>query len=963
MQHYEIEFPRLDKQKTDAKGWIVGCCPIHKDKNPSFTYDPVTGNWKCFSHCGGGNYKKFLEQYDPAKLDDLKNKNKKSYKKKAPPKPKLQNPPIKESYITKCQEQLNKPAARHLFEIRGITRDTLDRYQIGWDTEAQRNTIPIRDERGKIGNVRMYNGRKGRWRMMPYTQTVKGKQYTYGSPVRLYGLDELVNYDGDQIIICEGEWDRLILQQYGFQAVTSTNGCETFQPEWVRYFKDKDVVIIFDSDGPGQQAAKSRMLPMFEGTGIKSIKNILLPLAGTKKEKDITDYFHLKAKAPEDLRRLINTTAAHVYEGDSEGAKEPIIVLDSFTEIEKEEYVHKRIQCEIVISGETSESYYAVDGFRVSYCKMLDNSKCSECIKPIAIPPNSREYIGSCMSTDSQVLGMLRNYCCVRNSKPTIEITSQVTVKEFFCHQAVKRSKSGIKKQELLEKKCYFISSNHVPPGAYLATGYAKPHPKTQVITFLIEELIAQEDDYQSFTVEKELKHLQAYKQFTFNEIVKDLTNNVTNIYQRDELLVTVLLTFFSPLWFYFNGDQIRGWILSIIIGDSGLGKTQTYNRISDYIGAGDFFSCLTGSRTGLSYALVDHPNRGWQVKVGRYPANTGKLLAVDEVQHLEVTDLQSISKAMDEGFLQIDRVKSKGYDTMTRLLMLCNPKYDRVMDECMYGCEALKTIFPPTILRRVDLAVFANSGDIIDYSIMNKKNTKSPEISPEMLRAAVFWTWNLTSDRIRFEESAEDLCLTMAAKMSKEFGGGTEIPLLAPSDSRYNLARISTAFACMLMSTDDDFNILTVKTEHVECAVKFIGGVYRHPSCSLDKYSEIVKLKTHILDYDKLAKAFLRKAEASKHSAPENKNFFVKIIYQLKINPLIRRDDLKDFVGCTKDTVSSNVSFLKTANLIKTGRDGYKKQPKFVKFLREFERDNPKFFDGVDDISFDDDDPDAGMF
>ena len=55
------------------------------------------------------------------------------------------------------------------------------------------------------------------------------------------------------------------------------------------------------------------------------------------------------------------------------------------------------------------------------------------------------------------------------------------------------------KKQELVEKRVYFLSSEHPKPGNYRAVGWVKSHPKTQQITMLIEFLEALEDDFQAF--------------------------------------------------------------------------------------------------------------------------------------------------------------------------------------------------------------------------------------------------------------------------------------------------------------------------------------------------------------------------------------------------------------------------------------------------------------------------------
>jgi DNA primase len=49
----------------------------------------------------------------------------------------------------------------------------------------------------------------------------------------LYGWENLVSKPS-QIIICEGEFDRLVLEANGFNAVTSTGGAKTFRHEWVK---------------------------------------------------------------------------------------------------------------------------------------------------------------------------------------------------------------------------------------------------------------------------------------------------------------------------------------------------------------------------------------------------------------------------------------------------------------------------------------------------------------------------------------------------------------------------------------------------------------------------------------------------------------------------------------------------------------------------------------------------------
>jgi len=952
---FSILYEDLAEQRPVSDGWVTSLCPFHEDQTPSFAFNKETGQWCCFAGCGKGSPFDYLMHASGKSFKDALLELGDRVGVPRPFKDKSAKPPIRESLVNQWVKNLwaNDEVCRWLREKRGLSDTILKKYEIGWDPKRQRNTIPIRDDRGNVVNVRLYNAKKDP-KIINYTEG----RYKYGSPARLYGLDELVQYKGKQIIICEGEWDRLVLQQEGFMAVTGTHGAGVFRPEWITRFKDKDVVVLYDCDHEGQVAVKNVVLRALKTSGAGSIKNVVLPLKGEKSDKDVTDYLHKRGLSAADLQKLIDDTPDHSFEEDDQ--PEEILNLESFTEIERKDLIDKKVVCEITVCGETSEAFHAVEKFRVVFCPKLKKGECFECVEPIVIARGAQEYIGSCMTTNVQLKAMLREYACQYGQRPAIDILQRTTVKEFFCHQKVNRitqtrDESGNivqmidgKKQELMEKRVYYLSSDHPKPGSYRAVGWVKSHPKTQQVTFLIESMEALEDDFESFRAEENVRHLRAFQSLTWPEILEDLTENVTRVYEREEILVSVLLTYCSPRWVPFNDEIIRGWLVTVIIGDSGSGKTQTHQRIAEFIGVGDCFSGLTGSRTGLAYALVEHRQKGWQVRIGRYPANSRKILTVDEAQHLPDWDLRTISKAMEEGFLQIDRVQSQGYESQTRLIMIANPKKDLVMDNFSFGCESLTTILPPTIIRRTDVAVFANSGDLTDLSFINRRRVEGRErkISPEMLRAVVYWVWNLSPEQIIFTSDAEDDCLSRAKDMSKVYGFAVDVPLITLSDCRNNLARVATAFAALLVSADESFSRLVVEPKHVRMAETYLSRIYSHDNCSLDDYSDICRASSQLLDYDQIEAAFINKRAKAKHAGIEQADFFPRMIAILRVTKVIRRDDLAEQAGCQLDTVKRLVRFLKRFNLLDTTRDGYVKKPKFNKFLRRFTRNHPDFFE-----------------
>lgn len=793
------------------------------------------------------------------------------------------------------------------------------------------------------------------------------------SPARLYGVDELVKYDGGQVAISEGEFDRLLLQQEGFMAVTGTHGCSTFRPEWVQAFAGKDVVVIYDCDAEGQAAVNKIILKAFKEAvtsgKVCSIKNVVFPLKGDKEDKDVTDYFHKRGFTGADLQKLIDETPVHVYEAEPE--PEEVIKLNSFTEIEKKEYIDKKVQVEITVCGETSEAFHAVEKFRVSYCPKLKKGGCFDCIEAIKVPHSNQEYIGSCMSTNVQLIAMLRAFCCRYGQKPAIGILKRATIKEFFCHQKVTRisqkpDEDGNiiqtidgRQQELLEKRVYYFSSDHVKPGSYVAEGYVKTHPKTQQVTFLIESLVPQEEEFHSFSVEENIEHLRACKMLSVEEITRDLTDNVTRIFERPAVITAILLTYSSPLRFSFDGELIRGWLSTAIIGDSGTGKTQSFDRLAEFIGVGDIFSGLTGSRTGLVYALVEHKQKGWQVRIGRYPANSRKLLAVDEVQEVPRRQLTTLSKAMDEGFMQIDRVSSKGYESMTRLILMGNPKSDCIMDDYLFGCTTLKAIFPQMVIRRLDMAVFANVNEIDNLSFILEKGPPGHDrkVTREMLRSLIYWSWNLKPNDIVITSDAHTRIKEEANALSKKYGYATDVPLLNRFEAPKTLARVAVAWAVLDASADERFSRLIVSPVHVNWAANFLDDIYSRESCMLGEYSELKKQREKLLDYEKIEQTVLDTVKREKQGT-ENKHVLRRMLHALWITGFdsdnkkspIRRSELANTAECSPEAISRNIQVLKEYSLIEAGKSGYVKLPKFVRFMRKFLRERPGFFEGNDE-------------
>jgi DNA primase len=103
------------------------------------------------------------------------------------------------------------------------------------------------------------------------------------------------------LIICEGEFDRLVLQAQGFPAVTSTGGAATFRPEWAEKLREiENVYICFDNDPAGRNGAQVVALM------IPHAKVVQWP-SEVGEGGDATDFFVRLRRGREEFLRLLHS--------------------------------------------------------------------------------------------------------------------------------------------------------------------------------------------------------------------------------------------------------------------------------------------------------------------------------------------------------------------------------------------------------------------------------------------------------------------------------------------------------------------------------------------------------------------------------------------------------------------------------------------------------------------------------
>jgi hypothetical protein len=186
---------------------------------------------------------------------------------------------------------------RSYLKGRGIPATIIEGHLLGWNGE--RITIPIFGENRR--KVLGFRYAKSPTDISDTPEVVSDP----GLGVQLYGLDKLLRKP-TRVVICDGEFNRLVLEANDFAAVSSTAGADVFLEKWLPYFEGvKQIFICFSRDHAGEAAARKvqSLLPR--------ARIVKLPACAP----DVTDFFVFQEKTKLDFEILL--AAASMEEKDA----------------------------------------------------------------------------------------------------------------------------------------------------------------------------------------------------------------------------------------------------------------------------------------------------------------------------------------------------------------------------------------------------------------------------------------------------------------------------------------------------------------------------------------------------------------------------------------------------------------------------------------------------------------------
>lgn len=237
---------------------LIGTCPFHDDKRRSFSMNAQTGQFICFSaNCGEqGNLYSFLVRgcgYSEKRAQEISGE----WQERADVEgsdwevdmptwgerrreQKDEQPQVEESMLG-----LYDFCPKYMTQKRGFTKATLRRWEIGYDYETERVTIPVRDH---LGNLVGISKRTIHRNVDPSYLHLGFKRSRL-----LYG--EFFCPKDAEVWPTEGQFDALALWQLGVPYPVSTMSARIGDSQIKRLKRYPSVVLAFDNDRDGIKAA------------------------------------------------------------------------------------------------------------------------------------------------------------------------------------------------------------------------------------------------------------------------------------------------------------------------------------------------------------------------------------------------------------------------------------------------------------------------------------------------------------------------------------------------------------------------------------------------------------------------------------------------------------------------------------------------------------------------------------
>lgn len=647
------------------------------------------------------------------------------------------------------------------------------------------------------------------------------------------------------------------------------------------------------------------------------------------KNKDFTDYFLLFLNTDREreffpaFRKLIDDSKLIEYVFPELFSKENKLTQEleeekyeniNFYDSIKEEYISKAISFRAIVRGEAAKPYMYPVRVKIN-CDVSRGEMCANCglfltggnIELSLDHINPLELID--INNIAKNNFIKRRVGIMQCGQFKMELLEQKYLQELFLSPIMEDVSitDERKEQRFIIRHAFAEGSEIIPNKTYRFYGTPTPSPKNQTLIYYIKKAKEEESSLDKFQLsEEEINNLKVFQPenddyeqigFKLKKIYRDFSLNLSPIIQyRDDLMFSCDLAFHSVLHFKLGESFEKGWVETLLIGDTATGKTKIASKLIKHYKLG----VIQGAENSTIAGLIGGMTKFESINVmtwGLLPLNNSRLVVLDEMSGIDKEVFGELTRIRSEGIAERTIVGgSSSTSAKVRLIWISNPR-KRALKLYDNGCDMVKELVGnPEDISRFDF-IYTVSEDEVSIEQMNQSSTLGDSKNPtkhiftsELCNKLITWAWSRKANNVIFDNGVEKYILDCSINMAKRYS--PNFPLVLGSTMRLKLARLSIALAARLFSTKDGINIL-VKDNHVAYINDFLERIYNKPSFGYGEYSDYSK--------DGEEKSTDNRSEivrSMQSLCKDMKSFIINML----TNPRITAIEIKDFAGCGKE-------------------------------------------------------------
>ena len=736
------------------------------------------------------------------------------------------------------QLKLN-PRTKEICNELGISDEVIEELHLKTENREEDIAFPVLMY-GKVVDVRNYS---------PYNRAAKIRSRAGSTTGMVIPFDLWINTNPHTwTIICAGEKDMAVARSNGFNAITLTGG-EKALPKILKPFKNRRVAICYDHDEAGIEGAKSvaaAILPYAAEVRICTGFHEVCKEHG----EDITDFFTKYKKTKKDLQKYIIDSPVFTPEEAAVVSKvtHPFVTL---LEASQPKYIGRVVQSNIQVVATYEKAMPVPTTIHATKLNISGDDKynlmqqgetrdwelCDKTCQDVLKLVDNNFTEQQIRDNTREILGITKVERDVKIERPTKETVYQCNVTDLF--------EVTTKNPQTIEFVAYVIGKRLESGKKYCITYKLTPHPfKGQQLTMIILDATEAADSITDFHLtEDNKKMLDQVKNMEGSvhdkvETLSEMAKSYIGYDGYNKLIKAIDLSFHAALQFNFNGNTERGTLDTLIVTESRIGKSSTAEALQKLYSLGTFVSLAGGNATIAGIIGGSNKvNGSYQTRAGLLPMNHRGLVIFEELAKCDKDLVKALTDTRSSGSVKITRVSGDlQLPALVRMITLSNVKSSskNIQPIASYpnGITILVDLIgTPEDIARYDLMlVMGETGN----RIIDPNWRPITPFEPDVYKTKIRWVWSRNPDQIIITREVVEYIFKKCNELNSKYDSHIKI---FGTEAWKKVARLATAIAGYIVSTDDTYEKIIVTTECVDEAVDYLISCYDNNTFKLKEY------------------------------------------------------------------------------------------------------------------------------